>query len=248
MQKIEIVHELGYVYRDVKPENFVMGIGKNSNDVYMIDFGLCKRYRDSHTKLFVPYKESVSMVGTIRYSSLNSHLGIDQTRRDDLESCMYLLVYFIRGELPWQRLGVEHKYEKDHIIMDCKLKITPEELCKNLPIEIQNVFEYIKNLDYYEDPDYHYIQAELSYAVEEISMNEHLCYDWELLANENKLEKTNIEIIMPVEEKSERPSESSDNTIQSLDLNESLMALNMRRNDSHRTSKFKDINITVVRE
>lgn len=61
-----------------------MGIGKNSNRVYIVDFGLCKRFRDENTKLKMPYKQNVSMVGTIRYSSINSHLGIDQTQRDDL--------------------------------------------------------------------------------------------------------------------------------------------------------------------
>lgn len=91
----------------------------------MVDFGLCKRFRDHNTKLYLPYKETISMVGTIRYSSLNSHLGIDQTRRDDLESIFYLLIYFLKGELPWQGLAYEHKFEKDHMIMDCKLKITP---------------------------------------------------------------------------------------------------------------------------
>jgi serine/threonine protein kinase len=83
-ENIEVMHELGYVYRDIKPDNFVMGIGKRSKELFMVDFGLCKRFRDQNTRLFLPYKESVSMVGTIRYSSLNSHLGIDQTRRDDL--------------------------------------------------------------------------------------------------------------------------------------------------------------------
>lgn len=74
-----------------------MGTGRNSQNLYMVDFGLCKRYRDVTTKLLVPYKEATSMVGTLRYSSLNSHLGIDQSRRDDLESIVYLLIYFIKG-------------------------------------------------------------------------------------------------------------------------------------------------------
>ena len=74
------------------------------------------------------------MVGTIRYTSLNSHLGIDQTRRDDLESVIYLLIYFLEGELPWQGLAFEHKFEKDHMIMDCKLKAVARELCEGLPL------------------------------------------------------------------------------------------------------------------
>jgi serine/threonine protein kinase len=75
---------MGYIYRDIKPENFLMGLGEQSKNVFCVDFGLCRRYKDPVTKLLVPYKEATSMVGTIRYSSLNSHLGIDQARRDDL--------------------------------------------------------------------------------------------------------------------------------------------------------------------
>ena len=81
---METLHKLGYVYRDVKPENFMMGIGRNSRNVYMVDFGLSKRYKDNISKMMVPYKEGVSMVGTVRYNSIPAHLGIEQTRRDDL--------------------------------------------------------------------------------------------------------------------------------------------------------------------
>lgn len=73
------------------------------------------------------------MVGTIRYSSLNSHLSIEQTRRDDLESLFYLLMYMLKGSLPWQGLAVAHKFEKDHMIMDYKLKTDPGQFCEDLP-------------------------------------------------------------------------------------------------------------------
>ena len=110
-----------------------MGLGKDSKNVFLVDFGLCKKYRDNTTKLLVPYKEGTSMVGTIRYSSLNSHLGIEQSRRDDLESIVYMLIYFIKGELPWQGMGAEHKYEKDQMILNLKLKLTGKQLCEGLP-------------------------------------------------------------------------------------------------------------------
>lgn len=76
LEKVEYLHSKGYVYRDIKPDNFVMGIEEKSSELFMIDFGLAKSYKDQKTGLFVPYKENVSIVGTIRYASLNSHLGI----------------------------------------------------------------------------------------------------------------------------------------------------------------------------
>ena len=97
------------------------------------------------------------MVGTIRYCSLNSHLGIEQTRRDDLESLFYLLIYMVKGTLPWQGLSVTHKFEKDYTIMNYKLKTDPEQFCSDLPSEMTELFEYIKSLDFYETPDYRYI-------------------------------------------------------------------------------------------
>lgn len=165
----------------------------------MVDFGLTKRFRDQNTRLFLPYKESVSMVGTIRYSSLNSHLGIDQTRRDDLQSICYMLIYFLKGQLPWQGLAFEHKFEKDHMIMDCKLKLSPSKLCKNLPEEISNVFQYIKGLDYYQDPDYRFIISELTYIFENKCEMIDFQYDWQKLPNNAKLQKTTLEISFPKE-------------------------------------------------
>lgn len=173
-----------------------MGIGENSQNVYMVDFGLCKRYRDANTKLLVPYKQATSMVGTIRYSSINAHLGIDQSRRDDLQCVCYLLIYFLKGELPWQKIPLENKFEKDHMMMSCKLKMTARELCEGLPSEIENIFQYIKSLNFYQEPDYHYILSELSFVLEHECGPFHFTYDWESLEREEKLMKTHLEMII----------------------------------------------------
>jgi casein kinase 1 len=108
-----------------------------------------------------------------------------------------MLVYFLNGELPWQGLAFEHKFEKDHMIMDSKLKITPAQLCNGLPAEIAGVFEYIKSLDFYEDPDYRFIISELTYIFEDKCDLIDLEYDWEKLPSCARLEKTNIEISFP---------------------------------------------------
>jgi serine/threonine protein kinase len=123
---LELVHSKNYIHRDIKPENFLLGLGKKSNTVYLIDFGLAKRYRDNKTHQHVPYKENKSLAGTARYASINAHLGIEQSRRDDLEGLGYALIYFLKGKLPWIGERGQHRFEKYAKIMEKKM-LTPIE-------------------------------------------------------------------------------------------------------------------------
>ncbi|KAK6248567.1 hypothetical protein QUC31_020132, partial [Theobroma cacao] len=156
--RIEYVHAKGFLHRDIKPDNFLMGLGRKANQVYVIDFGLAKRYRDSTTNRHIPYRENKNLTGTARYASCNTHLGIEQSRRDDLESLGYVLLYFLRGSLPWQGLKAATKKQKYDKICEKKLSTPIEVLCKSHPVEFASYFHYCHSLTFDQRPDYGFLK------------------------------------------------------------------------------------------
>jgi casein kinase 1, alpha len=128
--RIEYVHTKSFIHRDIKPDNFLMGIGRHCNKLFLIDFGLAKKFRDSRTRQHIIYREDKNLTGTARYASINAHLGIEQSRRDDMESLGYVLMYFNRGSLPWQGLKAATKKQKYEKISEKKMSTPVEVLCK----------------------------------------------------------------------------------------------------------------------
>ena len=124
----------------------------------MIDFGLAKRYRDSKTHLHIRYRDKKSLTGTARYASINTHLGIEQSRRDDLESLGYVLMYFLRSKLPWQGLKAASKQMKYRRIRNTKMRTSLEELGLTFPQEILMYISYCRTLKFEEQPDYEYLK------------------------------------------------------------------------------------------
>ncbi|KAF4351417.1 hypothetical protein F8388_001037 [Cannabis sativa] len=156
--RIEYVHSKGFLHRDVKPDNFLMGLGRKANQVYIIDFGLAKRYRDPASNRHIPYRENKNLTGTARYASCNTHLGIEQSRRDDLESLGYVLLYFLRGSLPWQGLKAATKKQKYDKIREKKVSTPIEVLCKSHPVEFASYFHYCHSLTFDQRPDYGFLK------------------------------------------------------------------------------------------
>lgn len=156
--RIEFIHSRYFIHRDIKPDNFLMGLGKKTNHVHIIDFGLAKKYYDSKTSRRRPYSENRSMVGTARYASVNTHKGIEQSRRDDMESIGYVLMYFLRGSLPWQGLKADTREQKYSKILKKKITTPISELCEGFPEEFKTYFHYCRSLQFEDNIDYTYLR------------------------------------------------------------------------------------------
>jgi len=109
------------------------GTGDKAAKIYIIDFGLAKRFQDPKTHQHIPYRNGKSLTGTARYASVNTHMGVEQSRRDDLESICYCVVYLMKGTLPWQGLTAKNKNEKYKKITSSKQTVPTEALCKGFP-------------------------------------------------------------------------------------------------------------------
>ena len=156
LERIEYVHNQGFIHRDIKPDNFLIGKDKESSTIFIIDFGLAKKYQING--MHIPYKDNKNLTGTARYASINTHIGIEQGRRDDIEGMIYMLIYFCLGQLPWQNLDAKDKKEKYEKILEKKLTIAPEDLCEGLPHQFVSALKYIRKIYFDSKPDYEYLR------------------------------------------------------------------------------------------
>ncbi|XP_057738398.1 uncharacterized protein LOC130955536 [Arachis stenosperma] len=181
LTRIEYLHSKGYLHRDIKPDNFLMGLGRKATQVYIIDFGLAKRYKDLSTNKHIPYRENKNLTGTARYASCNTHIGIEQSRRDDLESLGYVLMYFLRGSLPWQGLKAVTKKEKYDRICEKKLSTPIEMLCKSYPVEFASYFHYCHSLTFDQLPDYGFLKRLFRELFSREGFESDNLFDWTIL-------------------------------------------------------------------
>ncbi|CAM9794497.1 unnamed protein product [Scytosiphon promiscuus] len=186
LSRLEYVHTKSFIHRDVKPDNFLIGLGKRQNIIHIIDFGLAKKYRDPRTHQHIPYRDNKNLTGTARYASINTHIGIEQSRRDDLESLGYVLMYFIRGSLPWQGLKANTKKQKYERIMDRKMSTSTEQLCKGYPSEFRSYFEYCRSLRFEDRPDYAYLKRLFKELFYRKGFQYDNMFDWTVLNLQNE--------------------------------------------------------------
>lgn len=193
LTRVEAFHESDFVHRDIKPENFMMGVRENAPVVYLIDFGLAKRYRhypntgktgktlqDEELSTHIPYTTNKRLTGTPRYASVNTHAGVEQSRRDDLESLGYVVMYFLRGNLPWQGVTADNKDEKYERIRDIKARTSIAELCRDFPTEFMLYFDYCRHLYFEDRPDYLYLRRLFRRLFRRCGYRWDYVYDWDV--------------------------------------------------------------------
>lgn len=181
INRVEYFHAKNFIHRDIKPDNFLIGLGKKHQIVHIIDYGLAKKYRDHKTQLHIPYRENKNLTGTARYASVSTHLGMEQSRRDDLEALGHVLIYFLRGSLPWQGLKANTKKEKYDRIMDKKISVSPSSLCRGYPQEFVRYLEYVRACRFEDRPDYSYLRRLLKDLFFREGFMYDYVYDWTLL-------------------------------------------------------------------
>ena len=175
LQRVQHMHDIGYINRDIKPGNLVMGIDNNSATLHLIDMGIAKRYVSESSGRHIPFRDDKQLVGTPCYASINSDSGIETSRRDDLESVFYTLVYLHTGFLPWVNIV------QNEDILHLKKTISPEKICRECPQEFAVLLSYSKTLEFEEKPEYNMMIRMLENLARDRGINlDDKIYDWSI--------------------------------------------------------------------
>jgi len=197
MNVLQYIHDRHIIHRDIKPDNFVMGAGENNAHLYLLDFGLAKKYRSSRTLIQYPMIKKKKLTGTARYASIHALEEWEQSRRDDLESVGYVLMYFLKGKLPWQGLNIKTKETRYQKILEKKKETSSETLCKGFPNEFKEYVEYTRNLGYEEEPNYDRLRCLfLNLVCDKMGDNFDFIYDWTTSSDLKKRKEENYNDIV----------------------------------------------------
>ena len=239
---LEYIHDKHYVHRDIKPDNFVMGLNSLSKKLYLLDFVLAKKYRSSTTLVHYPLINKKKLTGTARYASINAMRGYEQSRRDDLEAVGYVLMYFLRGSLPWQGLSGKNKEERYRRILNKKLDTSAYDLCYQYPSEFETYIDYTRKMEYVEQPDYNMIRKLFLQILEKEGQNFDYIYDWTTDEEKELRKKEFLEEKNAEKTRKNNTNERQSSKIESEDLNEESKVGDKYREDGiFHKSKSKEI-------
>ena len=157
IKRVQYIHSKYYIHRDIKPDNFMVGRGINEKKIYIIDFGLAKKYYSVSKLQHIKFCTGKHLIGTARYCGRNAHRGYEQGRRDDIESIGYVLMYFLLGVLPWQGLKVKKNEDQFEKIAQKKYTTSFEELTYGKPEEFLLYFKHCDHLNFEDQPNYEYL-------------------------------------------------------------------------------------------
>ena len=233
---LQYIHDRHIIHRDIKPDNFVMGAQEDNAKLYILDFGLAKKYRSSRTLVQYPYVKKKKLTGTARYASIHALEAYEQSRRDDLESVGYVLMYFLRGNLPWQGLKVRSKEDRYKKILEKKKETSSQDLCKDFPHEFFEYVDYSKNLEYEENPDYDFLRQKFLDVLKGLNEEMDYIYDWttksDLKIRRNKKSRENSENEIEGDRENDGGNEQKDLESNNHDQLDRINTRNIKRNET----------------
>jgi casein kinase I family protein HRR25 len=174
---IRYIHSKDFVHRDIKPGNMLLGPKDSETSVYIIDFGIARRYKNPRNGTHMPFLDGKPLVGTVRYASLNTHFGIAQTRRDDIECLAYSLLDCLR-DLPWGHITGGSPKQFEDRVREKKRSWTPERLCVGIPNAFKILLSHARQLKFDEEPDYDGLQKAFINDMKQHGYSPDTPFDW----------------------------------------------------------------------